>query len=333
LILVTGGTGFLGRNMLPILLDAGYAVRVITRHPDAYPWLADLDVEIIQADVADAEAMCQAAQGARYIIHAAGLFRFFGRPQEFEGTNILGTKHILDAAICAGVEKIVHVSTIAVAGYPRDPRLVIDEEYPPQPFDDYQRTKLAGEHIVLQHIAAHQVPAVIIRGGAFYGPYGRYAFNKLFFEDPLIHHLPMGVDGGRHITFPAYIKDVARGILSGLEKGRPGEIYNISGHSLPHREVEKTIARVSGTSAFRIPSPSRLMVPVASLLTQLSKLTGHELLYVRNMEPYILGEWNVSIDKACRELGYEPTPFEIGVRETLQWYIESGLWKPRKPLL
>jgi dihydroflavonol-4-reductase len=332
LILVTGGTGFLGRNMLPILIEAGYPVRVITRRPDEHPWLSSLDVQVIQADVADANAMNQAAKGVRYIIHAAGLFRFLGKTQDFDDTNILGTKHLLDAALAASVEKVVHVSTIAVAGYPRDPQQIIDEDYPPQPHDDYQRTKLAGEHIVLQQVAAHHVPAVIIRGGAFYGPYGRYAFNKLFFEDPLIHHLPMGVDWGRHITFPAYIKDVARGILLGLEKGKPGEIYNISGKSISHREVETTIARISGTSAFRIPSPSSLMVPAAKILTLISKITGHEVLYVSNMRPYILGEWNVSIEKACRELDYQPTPFEIGVRETLEWYIESGLWKSKKAL-
>jgi len=327
LILVTGGTGFLGRNMLPILLASGNHVRVITRYPTAYPWLHDLGVEVIGADIADADAMRRAAEGCRYIIHAAALFRFWGKRQQFDTTNIRGTRNMLEAALHAGVEKIVHVSTIAVAGYPSDSQQVITEATPSNPIDDYQRTKLQGEELVLQMVREVGVPAVIVRGGAFYGPHGRYAFNKLFFEDPLMHHLPMGVDGGRHLTFPAYIKDVARGILLGLEKGTPGEVYNISSQSLTHREVERTIARLSGTSPFRVHAPSWLMVPVARVMTLLSELTGRELLYVVNMKPYILGEWNVSIEKARRELGYEPTPFETGVRETLAWYIESGLWK------
>lgn len=326
MILVTGGTGFLGRNMLPILIDSGYRVRLITRTPEKYDWLKNLDLEIVRADIADAEAVFRAATGVKYIIHAAGLFRFFGQPQDFEHTNIIGTCNILEAARQEGVEKLVHVSTIAVAGFLRHPTL-ITEDTPPNPVDDYQRTKLEGEHIVQKYVQEYGVPAVIARGGAFYGPHGRYAFNKLFFDDPLIHHWPMGVDGGKHITFPAYIKDVARGILLCLEKGRVGEIYNIASQSLSQREVEKLIAEISGTSAFRFPAPGIFMIPVAWLMTQLSKFTHRELLYVLTMKPYILGEWQVSIEKARRELGFEPTPLAVGIRETLDWYIESGLWK------
>ena len=332
MILVTGGTGFLGRNLLPILLDAGYPVRLISRQPENYPWLADLDIEVITADVVEREKVFAAMEGVRYVVHGAGLFRFWGQTSDFEQTNIRGTQNILEAAAHVGIEKLVHVSTIAVAGYPRDPKRIIDEDYVCQPMDDYQRSKVIGEQQALAAVQELGVPAVIIRGGAFYGPHGRYAFNKLFFEDPLANHLPMGVDGGKHLTFPAYIKDVARGLLLGLEKGRPGEVYNISSQTLTHREVERTIARISRTSAFRLHAPRVLMIQVARLLTLLTELTGRERRYVITMEPYIFGEWNVSIEKARQELGFEPTPFEEGVRETLQWYIDAGLWKTKRPL-
>lgn len=329
MILVTGGTGFLGQNMLPILCAAGYPVRLITRSPEAYPWLRHLGAEVIQADITDAKALYQAALGAQYIIHAAGLFRFWGRTEDFEDTNARGTHNIMEAARRAGVEKIVHVSTLAVAGFQRIP-VLIDEDYPPAPVDAYQRTKLAGERIALTYHRDHDVPVVIARGGAFYGPHGRYAFNRLFFEDPLMRRLPMGVDGGRHITFPVYIKDMAQGLLLCLEKGRPGEIYNLCSQSLSHREVEKTIARLSGTSAFRIHAPEAIMVPFARILTWLGNLIGREPHYVINMHSYIFGEWLISTEKARRELGFRPTPFEEGVRETLQWYVDAGLWKPKK---
>lgn len=218
MILVTGGTGFLGRNMLPILCQRGYPVRVITRTPDEYPWLPALGVEVLQADITDANAVRQAVKGARYVIHAAGLFRFWGKSRDFEATNALGTQNILEAARHENVEKLVYVSTIAVAGYPRG-HAIIDEDYPSQPHDPYQQSKLDAEEMILKYVQGHGFPAVIARGGAFYGPYGRYAFNKLFFEDPLIRHLPMGVDSGKHITFPAYIKDVAHGLLLCLGKG------------------------------------------------------------------------------------------------------------------
>ncbi|NJL92713.1 MAG: NAD-dependent epimerase/dehydratase family protein [Anaerolineae bacterium] len=166
MILVTGGTGFLGRNMLPLLLQAGYAVRVITRQPEAYPWLGPLPVDIFQGDITDLPTVQRATEGARYVIHAAGLWRFWGRAADFEAANTLGTHNVLEAARQAGVEKLVYVSTIAVAGYPREP-ILIDETCPPQPVDAYQRSKLAAEQLLL---AAHQsggLRGVIVRGGLF----------------------------------------------------------------------------------------------------------------------------------------------------------------------
>jgi len=73
-----------------------------------------------------------------------------------------------------------------------------------------------------------------------------------------------------------------------------------------------------------------VMVPFATVLTWLGQLVGQEPHYVINMRPYIFGEWHVSIEKAKRELGFMPTPFETGARETLQWYLDTGLWKPRQ---
>ncbi|MFP4321753.1 MAG: NAD-dependent epimerase/dehydratase family protein [Anaerolineales bacterium] len=330
MILVTGGTGFLGHSLLPLLRAHDYPVRVLTRQPEAHPWLRELSANVVQADITHPDAVRLAAQNTEAIIHAAGLFRFMAARDEFEATNSQGTENVLRAAVEVGVRRVVLVSTIAVAGWPTDPTQAIDEDTPPRPWDDYQRTKLAAEQRALAYARDERLEVVIVRGGAFYGPHGRYAFNKLFFEDPLINRLPMGVDGGRHITFPAYIKDVAQGVLLALEKGQSGEIYNIASQSLAHREVERTIAHLAGTSSWRLHAPSRLMIPVARMLTQFSKLRGQETLYVANMQPYILGEWNVSIEKARRALGYEPTPFEQGVRETLQWYAETGLWKPKK---
>jgi nucleoside-diphosphate-sugar epimerase len=329
LILVTGGTGFLGRNLLPILVESGYQVRVISRHPQDYPWLKSLPVEVIQADIEDGGAMHRAAQGAQYILHGAGLFRFWGKSEDFRDTNILGTRNMLEAARSAKVEKLVHISTIAVAGFPRDPRQIIDENYPPQPTDDYQRSKLKAEELVLDYYRQEGLPVVILRGGAFYGPHGRYGFNQVFIEDPLFNFLPLGVDGGRHIMFPAYIKDVARGALLALEKGRPGELYNLCSQSLSHKDINRVVAEVSQKFPFRFYSPGLLMVLVARVLTWISELRGREMHYVMNMQPYTFGEWNVSIEKAKRELGFIPTPFEQGIRETLDWYQEVGLWRKK----
>lgn len=327
MILVTGGTGFLGRNLLPILVEKGYAVRVVTRHPDQHPWLKNLNVEICQADVTDRQAMVQAMQGCEYVIHAAGMFRFWGDPAEFTRTNVDGARNVMDAAKTEGVKKFIHISTIVVVGEPSS-NGEIDETHPCKPADGYQRSKLAGEKLALEHYHQNGLPIVILRPGAFYGPHGRYAFNRLFFEDPL-RHRPIGVGDGSFYTFPAYIKDVAQAIILAMDKGRPGEIYNICSQYLQHREADHIIAEEAGLSKFHVYFPTWLMVPFARFLTILGIILGREPYYPITLRSYILNDWKVSSAKAQTELGFVPTPFRQGVRETLTWYKEIGIWKPK----
>ena len=328
MILVTGGTGFLGHNLLPMLVASGYHVRVVTRHPEEHAWLKELPVEIIHADVTDRAAMFEAAQGCRFVVHGAGRFRFWGKREQFEQTNVQGSNNVMDAALAAGAQKFIHISTIVVIGKPESTH-EIDETHPAHPMDAYQRSKYAAEQLAMRHYTEKGLPVVILRPGAFYGPYGRYAFNRLFFEDPL-RGLPVGVNGGKLITFPAYIKDVAKAVILAVEKGHPGETYNICSQYLLHREVDHILAEEAGISAFRLYFPGSIMIPFARLLTALGYITGREPYYPITLRSYIFNNWRVSTAKAQRDLGFEPTPFREGVRETLAWYREIGIWKPKE---
>jgi len=184
LILVTGATGFLGHNLVTFLVSSGYPVRALVRPASRWQYLRDLGVELAWGDVTDAESVRRAAEGCRYVVHGAGLFRFWGDPQAFERVNVQGTANVMEAARRGNVEKAVHVSTVAVVGHP-PPGALIDEATPLHPADAYQRSKRDGENIVRMYHASTRLPVVILRPGAFYGPWGHYAFNRLFFEDPL----------------------------------------------------------------------------------------------------------------------------------------------------
>lgn len=329
MIFLTGGTGFLGRNLVPMLVERGFTVRLITRHPAEHPWLLDYpSLEVIQADVTDREAMFQAAQGCRYVIHAAGKFSFWGQRDEFEETNVCGSQNVMDAAVAAQVEKYIHISTVVVIGHPTT-NGEIDETHPVTPIDPYQKSKYKAEQVALKYYHNQALPVVVLRPGAFYGPYGHYAFNQMFFEDPL-RGLPIGVNGGRYFTFPAYIKDVAQSVILALEHGKVGEIYHICSQYMTHREVDRIIAEEAGIRDFHIYFPQKLMIPFARFLTILGKLTKREPKYPITLRSYILNNWCVSTTKAQRELGFKPTPFRQGVQETLEWYREMGIWKGKK---
>jgi nucleoside-diphosphate-sugar epimerase len=162
-----------------------------------------------------------------------------------------------------------------------------------------------------------------MRPGAFYGPWGHYGLNRLLFDD-FLRGIRIQVHHGRHITFPVYVKDVCWAIETLLERGRLGEIYNVSGESIPHRQASDIISRLAAKSTWRFNAPEGLMVTVARIMEILARFTRREPWYPLNLYPYIFYDWPVSSQKARRELGFHPTPFEDGARQTLEWYQANG---------
>ncbi|MDW8325778.1 MAG: NAD-dependent epimerase/dehydratase family protein [Anaerolineales bacterium] len=329
LVFVTGATGFLGHHLVPQLLAEGFRVRALVRETSDTHHLAHPNVELVIGDVLDPAKVQQAVAGCRYGVHAAGLFRFWGRQEDFERVNVQGTAHVVEAARRFEVEKLIHISTIAVVGE-HPPGIVIDETVKCRPADPYQRSKLDAENLVNMFVRGANLPAVVLRPGAFYGPWGRYAFNRLFFEDPL-RGLRIQVENGRRLTFPAFVPDVARAIVAALRLARPGEIYNVCGESLTHREANDIISRLAGISPWRLNVPSKLMLHLARWLTACAERTGREPYYPISLASYVFQDWHVSSDKARTELGFSPTPFEEGARQTLEWYWSQGiLRRPRR---
>lgn len=317
--LVTGGTGFLGRHLVPALCRAGRSVRLLTRDPDAHPWLARLpNLEIVRGDILDAEAVSAAVVGCTDVVHAAGLFRFWGDRDTFERINVGGTENVLKAVSRSPVGKLIYISTVALIGTP-DPQRVVDEEHPAHPADPYQWSKLHAEQLIERYRAEQNVPALILRPGAFYGPGGSYAFNRLFFRDPL-RGIIMQVNGGHYVIFPVYVADVARAVISALACGRVGEIYNVSGAPLTHRQAFDIICAEGQIRYPRLTVPGWLGIAVAQGLTALARLTGREPFWPIALRSYVYNYWNVSSEKARRELGFVPTDFREGVRRTLAWY-------------
>ncbi len=322
MILVTGGTGFLGRHLVPALCRAGLRpIRVLTRRPAENIWLKRYpQLEIIEGDLLDAHSIQRAVDGCRYVIHAGGIFRFWVPDDEkiFFDTNARGTDHVLMACLRAGVERVIHVSTAAVIGQP-DSDNIVDESHPPHPADAYQRSKWHAEQIAQRYFREQQLPIIILRPGAYYGPMGEYAFNRLFFKDPM-RGIIMQVSGGRHIIFPAYIGDVAQGVIEALEQGRVGEIYNICGDWITHREAFDIVCEEARLPWPRLPIPGWMGIATARILEAISVITQREPFWPLNLRSYVYNNWRVSSQKARRELGFEPIDFREGARRTIAWY-------------
>lgn len=329
IVFVTGATGFLGHNLVTHLLAAGYQVRALVRPTSQTEFLSNAGVELVVGDVQDAASVQKGMAGAQYVVHAAGLFRFWGDATEFEKTNARGSSNIMEAALRHNVEKLVHISTIAVVGNPPS-GIIIDENTPCKPADAYQRSKLDGENFIRMFSKGTRFPAVVLRPGAFYGPWGHYAFNRLFFEDPL-KGLRIQVHWGQRITFPVFVPDVARAIMAAFKGGKPGDVYNISGDSMTHKEANATVSRLAGILPWRINVPEKWIISISKRWTEMAERTKREPYYPLNMTSYVFNDWRVSSEKAKTELGFVPTPFEEGALQTLEWYWDTGQF--RRPLL
>jgi len=324
LILITGATGFLGRNVCSYLTAQGYHLRVLVRPTSDVSFLETLNnVEIVAGDVEDAQSVQAAIQGCNYVVHAAAYFRLWGPPEPFIKTNVQGTRNVLKAAHSAQVKRFIHISTIIVVG-PQKAGDIITEQTPrnPYPSDNYAKTKSKGECLALSY-QNKGLPVIILRLGALYGPYGHYGFNRLFFEE-FLHNWRVEVQGGQHFIFPCFVKDAAKAIENSLTKGRVGEIYNISNPSISHQEANAVISHLAGRSNWRINVPRWLMIQFVRFLELIALFTKQEPFYPINLEPYVFDDWIVDSSKAIRELSFTSTPFCEGAERTLAWYRSIG---------
>lgn len=330
MILVTGATGFLGHHLIPQLIKTGYRVRALVRPTSDSSFLQKMGAELVYAhDITDEKGVAEACRGCRYVIHGAGYFRFWGEEKLFWQTNVQGTEAVVAGALAAQVERVVHISTVVVVGR-ESAGTPITELSPCYPQDPYQKSKLAGEDRMLAAGRDHGLPVIVLRPGAFYGPWGRYAFNRLFFEEPL-RGWRIKVHGGRHITFPVYVPDVVQGIQLALTRGTVGQIYNICGESLDHNMANRIVSEIAGISPFRLPIPTFSAQLLAYSMTTLARLTRREPFYPTNIIHYIFQDWPINSAKAQTELGFQATSFVEGAKATLEWYRQTGLLKKRSP--
>ncbi len=319
-ILITGGTGFLGRHLVPRLLGLGHRVRLLVRPTSDTSWLPAEGVELVQGDITDAESVRRGLEGVSFVVHAAGLFRFWGSDSRFQRVNTTGTGIIAGEAARAGVKRFVYISTVVVVGKP-PPGELITEETCCDPRDGYQRSKLAAEGEILAHVARGELPAVILRPGAFYGPQGEYGFNRLFIIDPL-RGMRVQVEGGRRLVFPVFVPDVAWAIARVLEQPGlgGGEIFNVCGEPVTHRALNDLVSEIAGINHWRLNTPRQLMIALAALMELWAKANRREPFYPLNLRHYVFNDWPVSSEKARRALGFQPTPLADGLRKTVGWW-------------
>ena len=315
---LTGATGFVGGRVALALRERGDDVVCLVRDPAKAERLRTAGCSIVEGDLSDREKLRAAMTGTDVVFHIAADYRVGMRTTEHDkmwDTNVGGTTRVLDAAVEAGVPKIVYVSTIAAFGNTKGQ--TVDESYK-HPGDGYtshyERTKVEAHKIAEARIAAG-APIVIIQPGGIYGP-GDHSAVGTQIEQAAHGKLPA-------VAFPklglnmVHVDDVVTGILACCDKGRPGEAYVLGGEITTLGDVVRKAAEAGGRKPPRVTVPTvalKAMVPVAPMVTKAMGVGPNlrELISASDGVTY----WATDA-KARRELGYAPRDLDTGLRQTV----------------
>lgn len=322
MVLVTGATGFVGGALARRLGMDGAHVKALARNPEKGTFLRDVrDLEVIQGDITDAERMNAVTQGCDYVFHVAAALK--GPLAYQKRVNVDGTRNIMLAAAAAQVQRVVHVSSVAVYGYRVSGD--ITEEIPPDPGPvAYNRTKAAGEQIVHEIGEQHNLPYCIVRPGMVYGPHSG-AWTLLLFRLSRRKPTPFLGDGSGSVL-PIFIDDlVDLMVIMATHPAARNETYNAAADPAPTwREFLGGYARLAGHQSW-------LALPVwagtlAAPLAELAMRLRGQPQDIPALIPYLTSKKTYKMTKALDMLGWQPkTSLTEGIERCAPWLREKGL--------
>lgn len=324
--LVTGGTGFVGGAIVEQLATAKQKVRVLARPTSNVQHLNSLGVEIVHGDVLDKDSLENAMRGVHILYHAAAQYEVWTAdpPRMLETAN-QGTRNVMDAALAAGVKKVLHTSSGASFGLPKN-ATVSETMTEPGPLPDtYYRSKYESEKIAEGYIAKG-LNVIFLNPSNVYGPRDFKPLGSSIVR-MLNGQIPSLWDANFAIV---YVDDVAQAHLLAAQRGKAGERYLLVERNVDYREFFKLVTAMGG-----VKMPPFLPIPVVRVLAEMSEAVSAltkrpPLVSVMQLKSGTQGT-RFDGSKATRELGLQYTPMEKGLESTLAWYWQQGLLK-KKPI-
>ncbi|MEK9278149.1 NAD-dependent epimerase/dehydratase family protein [Bradyrhizobium sp. ISRA442] len=323
LVLVTGGSGFIGQHLVEALRGRGQRVRVLDLRP---PATASSDVDYAHGSVLDGAAVDAALTGVDQVYHLAGLpGMWVANKQDFHDVNCRGTEVVLAAARKRGVSRFLHCSTESIL-FPYSNLNGVAAEEALQPADAmpgaYTRSKSLAEHHAAK-AAAEGFPLVI---GTPTMPIGAADHNLTPPTAMLWYFLQKKVQP--HLNFLVNlvdVRDVATGLVLTMERGRSGQRYILGGDCVRLGQILRMMSAMSGRRQLPIAVPGKLAEASATMLEYISdRITHRPPNGTAEGVRIALAASDLSIGKARTELGYSPRPIEPVLRETITHLLARG---------
>jgi dihydroflavonol-4-reductase len=330
-VLVTGGTGFVGANLVRELLADGHRVRVLARPGGDRRALEGCAVEVVEGDLVDEPSVRGAVRGARWVFHVAADYRLWApEPGVLFRANVEGTRHVLTAACAAGAERIVYTSTVGALGIPKSGQPG-DEDTPASLADmvgAYKASKFLAERVA-DELAARGAPVIIVNPTAPVGPWDvKPTPTGQMIVDFLQGKMFASLDTGLNVV---HVRDVARGHVLAAERGRPGARYILGHENLTLLDIFRLLARITGLPAPRVRIPYAVAWLAAAGMETAAHITGQPPRVALTAVRMARKRMFFTAERAVRELGLPQTTAEQALADAVDWFRARGYAPGRTP--
>ena len=318
---VTGGTGFVGANLIRLLLQQGNEVKALVRNSSSLSNLESLDLEIVTGDLNSSELSKQMS-GCQVLFHVAAQYTLWQANRDLlYRSNVLGTRNILACARQAGIERTVYTSSVAAIGV--KPEGVADEAYQ-SPVDrlvgDYKKTKYYAEQEANQAIKQGQ-DIVIVNPST---PIGAFDLKPTPTGEIIVRFLkrkmPFYVDTGLNLID---VKDVAWGHLLALEKGQTGDRYILGNQNLTFKQLLNKLENITGLPAPKQTIPYWIPYSVAWLEENILAKFGRQPTVAIDGVRMSQQKMFYDANKAVTELGLPQSNIDLALEEAVQWFQQE----------
>jgi dihydroflavonol-4-reductase len=325
MILVTGGAGFIGSQLVQALLDRGEAVRVVERPGAKVDHLPLSRLDVIFADIRERQAVRRVMPGCRLVYHLAANPQLWARQRnEFHRVNFLGTVHVLEEALAAGARRILHTSTESILTRARQTTPIAEDQAigPGDVIGPYCRSKFRAERHAFR-LAAGGAPIVVVNPTLPIGPgdWGQSPPTRMMLDFCL---------GKRSAYLDAElnlidVRDVAISMVRAMEVGEPGRRYLLGSENWSIRSVFEYLAQLTGLPAprWRVPYPVALLAAYVSEFVA-GAVTGR--MPAASITGVKLTRRRMHFDSArsLAALGVTPRPVRDSLREAVDWFRQVG---------
>lgn len=324
-ILVTGVSGFVGSAVARAFKRAGYTVRGFARATSDRTNLAEFPGEIVTGDIRDRASVGRALAGVDALAHVAADYRLWARdPAEIVRNNRLGTEAVMEAALAAGIGRIVYTSSVATIA--PDPLAPATEDRPldaGQAIGAYKRSKVVAERLVEHMVADRGLPAIIVNPSTPIGPRDvKPTPTGRILVEAAMGRMPAFVDTGLNLV---HVDDVAEGHVRALEQGQIGRRYILGGEDVSLATLLADIAALVGRAPPRHSLPIAPLMPIAWIAEGWAQLSGREPMLTRDALKMARHHMFFSSDRARAELGYDPRPYRSAIADALAWFRAKGM--------